>query len=107
MIKDINDIDFKKNVLLSKILVLVDFWADWCGPCNNLLPIIEDTYKIYSETQLLIYKMNVDNNPTTTSEYNIRSIPTLIFFKNGKEKDRTTGLILKNELINKINSLIN
>lgn len=105
LVQDINDIIFEELVLKNAKLVLVDFWAPWCGPCKSLAPIIEELSNDYKE-KLLIVKLNIDNNPKTTSNYNIRSIPTLIFFKDGKEIYRNIGSLLKDDLIEKIDSLL-
>lgn len=105
LVQDINDINFEELVLKSIGLVLVDFWAKWCGPCKSLAPIIDELYNDYNK-KMLIFKLNIDNNLKTTNDYNIKSIPTLIFFKNGKEIYREIGSILKDDLIKKIDSLL-
>ena len=77
------DQDFKTEVLQSKIPVLVDFWAPWCGPCKTVSPIVEELAKEY-EGKIRVGKLNVDENNKTASIYSVMSIPTLMFFKNGK-----------------------
>nr|YP_009296790.1 thioredoxin [Bangiopsis subsimplex]AOM66133.1 thioredoxin [Bangiopsis subsimplex]ARO90310.1 thioredoxin [Bangiopsis subsimplex] len=94
----VNDCSFKTEIINSDTLVLVSFWAPWCMPCKMLVPIWEDIYKEYSEI-IKIIKINTDFNPTTTMEYNIKSIPTLIFFKKGKLLTRITGAIPKSTII--------
>ena len=85
-----NEKDFEKKI--SKELLLVDFYADWCGPCKAMMPILEEL----KETPIL--KVNVDEYSDLASSYGIMSIPTLILFKNGKEIDKKVGLINKREL---------
>lgn len=87
--------NFEKEVLKSEKPVLVDFYADWCGPCNAMAPVIEEL-----EGKAKVGKINVDENPDIAVEYNVMSIPTLIVFKNGKEEKRLVGLRNKEELIN-------
>ena len=91
--------NFEKEVLKSKKPVLVDFYADWCGPCNAMAPVIEELAKEL-EGKVKVGKINVDENPDIAVEYNVMSIPTLIVFKNGKEEKRLVGLRNKEELIN-------
>ena len=91
--------NFQKEVLKSEKPVLVDFYADWCGPCNAMAPVIEELAKEL-EGKVKVGKINVDENPDIAVEYNVMSIPTLIVFKNGKEEKRLVGLRNKEELIN-------
>ena len=91
--------NFEKEVLKSEKPVLVDFYADWCGPCNAMAPVIEELAKEL-EGKDKVGKINVDENPDIAVEYNVMSIPTLIVFKNGKEEKRLVGLRNKEELIN-------
>ena len=91
--------NFEKEVLKSEKPVLVDFYADWCGPCNAMAPVIEELAKEL-EGKVKVGKINVDENPDIAVEYNVMSIPTLIVFKNGKEENRLVGLRNKEELIN-------
>ena len=83
--------NFEKEVLKSEKPVLVDFYADWCGPCNAMAPVIEELAKEL-EGKVKVGKINVDENPDIAVEYNVMSIPTLIVFKNGKEEKRLVGL---------------
>lgn len=105
MIKKIKYSNFNKIVLSSKKIVIVDFWAPWCGPCKSLIPILEKLAKFY-ENKVIFGKLNVDENSNISIKYNIKSIPTLIFFKNGKQKDKNIGLVTKEILINKIDKLL-
>ncbi|QQV74470.1 Thioredoxin [Rickettsia tillamookensis] len=105
MANNINDSSFKKEVLESDLPVLVDFWAEWCGPCKMLTPIIEELSKEL-QGKVKVFKMNIDENPNTPSEYGIRSIPTIMLFKNGEQKDTKIGLQQKNSLLDWINKSI-
>ena len=89
MIKHINSEEFKKEVLTSKDIVLVDFYADWCGPCKMIAPILEEI------EDASIYKINVDEEQDLAMQYGIMSIPCLISFKDGKEYKRSVGLVEK------------
>lgn len=90
--------NFKEEVLNSEKPVLVDFYADWCGPCNAMAPVIEELAKEL-ERKAKVGKINVDENSDIAVEYNVMSIPTLIVFKNGKEEKRLVGLRDKEELL--------
>lgn len=94
---EITDASFEEEVLKSEIPVLLDFWAEWCGPCKSLSPIVDETSKDY-EGKIKFAKINVDVNPDTTKEFGIRGIPTLILFKNGEKKETKVGLLTKSEL---------
>ncbi len=100
----VTDVNFKKLVLDSKTLVIVDFWATWCGPCVKQGPILESVASKTDVSKVKIYKMNVDENTVAPSNYKIRSIPALVFFQNGKEVDRLEGLTPEDELMKKISS---
>ena len=90
--------NFKEEVLNSEKPVLVDFYADWCGPCNAMAPVIEELAKEL-EGKAKVGKVNVDENSDIAVEYNVMSIPTLIIFKNGKEEKRLVGLRDKEQLL--------
>ena len=91
MTQPLTDNQFSENVLNSKGLVLVDFWAEWCGPCRQLGPILEAIDEEMGN-ELKIYKMTVDDSPETASQFGIRSIPTMFLFKDGKQVDTKVGL---------------
>lgn len=97
----LTDANFKKEVLESDLPVLVDFWAEWCSPCRMIAPAVEESAKEYAG-KFKIGKLNVDESPKSTAHYGIMSIPTLMFFKNGKVVEQITGALSKSELKNKI-----
>ena len=94
---NINDANFKQEVLEESLPVLVDFWAVWCGPCLRLAPVIEQIAKEY-KGKLKVYKLNVDDAPETAASYEVMSIPTLAIFKSGKIVDKFVGALPKKEL---------
>ena len=93
----IDDKSFKQEVLKEDLPVLVDFWAEWCGPCRMVAPVVEQIAKEY-KGRLKVFKLNVDEAPKTASSYGIMSIPTLAIFKNGKIVDKIVGALPKAEL---------
>ncbi len=96
MVKDINSDVFEAEVLKSKVPVVIDFWAPWCGPCRIFSPTIEDVSKGY-ENKVKFLKMNTDENESIAGEYNIMSIPTVLLFENGQVKAMSVGAIPKPE----------
>jgi thioredoxin 1 len=94
----ISDSTFENEVIDSSTPVLVDFWAQWCGPCKAIAPILEDLAQKY-EGKLKIAKLDVDNNPSTPPKFGVRGIPTLILFKDGQVQATQVGMLSKNELI--------
>lgn len=100
-IEHFTDSNFKKEVLESKIPVLVDFWANWCGPCKMIAPIVDELAKEYAG-KMKIGKVDVDGNSAVASKYGVMSIPTLIFFKDGKIMDQVSGALNKSTLKQKI-----
>jgi thioredoxin 1 len=101
----LTDANFDKLVLNSNKVVMVDFWATWCGPCRMLAPTVSELADDY-EGKILVGKLDVDKNKVISSRYNIRSIPTILFFKNGKLVDQQIGVVPKSVLEAKIEKLI-
>lgn len=97
-ILQISDAEFDDSVLKSESPVLVDFWAEWCGPCKMIAPILEDVAVEYAG-RLVIAKVNIDNNPLTPQRYGVRGIPTLILFKNGQVEATKVGALAKSQLV--------
>jgi thioredoxin 1 len=102
---EITDDNFEKAVVESGTPVIVDFWAPWCGPCKAIAPILEDLAGSYGD-QLLFTKCNVDDNPVTPGKFGIKSIPTLIFFKDGKVMEQITGMVARKKLEDTIKNIL-
>ncbi len=96
-ILEIDDDSFEEEALSNDKPVFVDFWAPWCGPCRAIGPIVEQLAETYNG-QMKFTKCNVDDSPATPTQYGIRSIPTLMIFKNGKAVDQITGVVSKAQL---------
>ena len=106
MAMQITDSSFEEvKASAGEKLMVIDFWATWCGPCRMISPIVDELAEKYSD-RVIIGKCNVDENPDLPAQYSIRNIPALLFFKNGELVDRSVGAIPKNELEEKIKSLI-
>ncbi len=101
----VTDDSFKTEVLDSAIPALVDFWAEWCGPCKMIAPILEDVAVAYGG-KLKVVKINIDDNPRTPGEYGIRGIPTLLLFKGGNLEAQKVGAVSKSQLTSFIDSNI-
>lgn len=97
----VSDADFTQEVLQSPQPVLVDFYADWCGPCRAIAPTIEEIAAELNE-KLKVVKLDVDQNPETAMQYGVQSIPTLLIFKDGKEVERLIGYMSKSKLLSKV-----
>tara|TARA_B100002003_G_C14019859_1_gene491841 strand:+ start:339 stop:659 length:321 start_codon:yes stop_codon:yes gene_type:complete len=92
-----NDDNFEKDIAESKVSVLVDFWAEWCGPCKQIGPILEEI-AMEHESKIKVLKINIDENPQTPQKYGVRGIPTLMLFKKGKLIDTKVGSLPKSSL---------
>lgn len=101
----VTDDNFKERVIDSEVPVLVDFWAEWCGPCRAVAPVLEEIALEY-EGKLIVAKLNVDENPKTTHDFGIRSIPTMIIFKDGKPKNHITGALPKGQIVDMIDETL-
>lgn len=102
---EISDQTFKDEVLSSKEPVLVDFWAEWCGPCRSLKPIVDELSEEF-KGKVKVAKIDIDANQEVSIEYGIRNIPTLLFFKNGQVVDKVVGVQPKEKLAEKMNALL-
>jgi thioredoxin 1 len=105
MAVEITDANFEEVVLKSDKPVLVDFWAEWCGPCRLIGPIVEEMSNEY-EGRALIGKVNVDENPGVSAKFGIRNIPTILFVKGGEIADKSVGAVPKNQLTAKLDALL-
>ena len=101
----LSDDTFQKEVIDSSIPVLVDYWAEWCGPCKMIAPILDDLVSEY-DGKLKIAKLNIDENPQTPTKFGIRGIPTLMIFKDGNPEATKVGALSKSQLIAFIDSTI-
>lgn len=98
-VTEVKEVDFKEVVLESELPVLVDFWAPWCGPCRMVAPVVEEIAQQY-EGKVKVVKLNTDENPQIASQYGIRSIPTLMVFKDGQKQEMVVGAVPKTTLSN-------
>ena len=105
MAAEVNDSSFDELVLKSDKPVMVDFWAEWCGPCRMIAPFIEEISKEYSD-KALVLKCDVDNSPAVAAKYGIRNIPTVLYFKGGEVVDKQIGAVQKNAYAAKLDALL-
>jgi len=101
----IDDKDFDEQVLKASGVVLVDFWAEWCGPCRQIAPVLDEIAKERAG-KLTIAKVNIDKNPATPQKYGVRGIPTLILFKDGQAVSTKVGSLPKSKLVEWIDSVV-
>jgi thioredoxin 1 len=101
---DLNESNFENEVTKSDKPVIVDFWAEWCGPCKLIAPLLDEIAKEKSGS-VKVAKVNVDQNQSLSSKYNIRAIPSLLFFKNGQLRDQVTGMMSKKDLLGRLAAL--
>lgn len=105
MTVEVNDSNFEEVVLKSDKLVIIDFWAEWCGPCRMVAPIIEEISEEY-DGKVLVAKVDVDSNPGISSKLGIRNIPTVMFFKDGEMVDKQVGAVPKSNFVSKLEPLL-
>lgn len=105
MALEITDANFEELVLKADKPVVVDFWAEWCGPCRMIGPAIEEMANEY-EGKAIVGKVNVDNNPGVSAQFGVRNIPTVLFIKAGEVADKSVGAVPKAQLTQKLDALI-
>jgi thioredoxin 1 len=105
MALEVNDNNFEEVVLNSEKPVIVDFWAEWCGPCRIIAPAMEEISGEY-QGKAVVAKCDVDSSPSVTARFGIRNIPTVLYFKDGKVVDKQIGAVPKVNFINKLNALL-
>lgn len=105
MVIEGTDANFEEVVIKSDKPVLVDFWAEWCGPCRRIAPIVKELAEDYADKAVMV-KVDVESCPETAQKYGIRNIPTILFFKGGEDVDKQVGVVPKNVLAGKIDALL-
>ena len=105
MALEVTDQNFEEVVMQADKPVIVDFWAEWCGPCRMVGPIVEEIGEEFKD-KAVVTKLDVDSNPGTTAKFGIRNIPTVLFFKNGEVADKQVGAVPKSNLVAKLEALL-
>ncbi len=100
----IDENNFETEVTKSNTPVLVDFWAEWCGPCKMIAPVLDEIANEKGDT-VKVAKVNIDNNQSLSARFNVRAIPTLLFFKNGQVVDQVTGMTTKKDLLGRLDAI--
>ncbi len=103
-ISDLTDAQFEEEVIKSDRPVLVDFWAEWCAPCRMLAPVVKEIAEEFGD-RIRVYKMDLDANPQTPQRYNVRAVPTLLFFKSGEVADQLVGAVPKARIVEKLKAI--
>jgi thioredoxin 1 len=105
MVVTLTDANFEELVIKADKPVIVDFWAEWCGPCRVIGPLVHEIAEEYNG-RVIVGKVDVDSNPSVSSKFGIRNIPTVLFFKNGQVADKQVGAVPKGNLVNKVEALL-
>ncbi len=106
MALEITEANFEEVVMNSQLPVLIDFWAEWCGPCRMVGPIVDEIHSEY-EGKAIVGKVNVDENPGISAKFGIRNIPTIVFVKGGEIADKSVGAVPKAQLTSKLDAILN
>jgi len=101
---EINETNFDRDVLQSKLPVIVDFWAEWCGPCKMLASALDEIAR-EQQGQAIVAKVNIDEHPSLAARFSIQSIPTLLYFSGGELRDQTVGVVSKKTIVTKLTAL--
>ena len=106
MALEITEANFEEVVMKSELPVLIDFWAEWCGPCRMVGPVVDEIHTEY-EGKAIVGKVNVDENPGISAKFGIRNIPTIVFVKGGEVTDNSVGAVPKAQLTSKLDAILN